>query len=99
MKNEELLATDNIKYTPKEFGNYVARLQYYKRCKVDPYLLNNVVVGFSEEQGAYIATVDQFGTYVESDYATTGFAGYLCKPQIYNNWNKDIDEATARKIV
>jgi 20S proteasome subunit beta 7 len=36
-----------------------------------------------------LAIVDLYGTYIESKFATTGFAGYFCKAIISNYWNEN----------
>nr|QBG49671.1 20S proteasome subunit beta 7 [Philasterides dicentrarchi] len=98
LKLEEYQANDNIKYTPKEIGNYIARIQYHRRSQINPYLLHNVVVGFNEQK-PYIGVIDQFGTYIEENFTCTGFSKYLCLPLLQNNWREDISENETQKLL
>ena len=88
---ETFLNNDNVAFTPRDYGNYLARLCYHRRNKSNPYYLTNVVAGYQNGQ-RYLASVDLFGTYVENKFITSGFAGYLCKPIISNYWKEDCTE-------
>ena len=48
--------------------------------------MNTIIGGFWEDK-PYLASVDLFGTYLESPYCLTGFADYMCKPIVTNYWN------------
>ena len=39
MKNQDYLSDDKIQFTPKDYGNYLARIQYKRRNDFDPYYL------------------------------------------------------------
>ncbi len=91
---------DNIHLTPRNYGHYLARLSYAKRNKFNPYLLHSVIVGYDEKNGgAYIANVDSVGTYLENDYALTGFALQMCQPIIQNYWNPQRDLPSTREVI
>lgn len=60
--------------------------------------MNSVIGGFWDDK-PYLASVDLFGTYLESPYCLTGFADYMCKPIVTNYWNENCDEEHAKKIV
>jgi len=91
-------ADDNISYTPKDFANFLARNCYAKRNKMNPLFMSSIVGGvFKGER--YLGSVDPFGTLIEASYLVTGYAHYLCKPIIENNWNENVNEAQAKQIV
>lgn len=58
----------------------------------------NVLGGVSNGK-RYLAGVDLYGTLIESNWAATGFAGYLCKPLIYNYWNENMSEEETKAIL
>ena len=73
-------------FSPRDYGIYLARLNYKRRDKFNPNYMNSIIGGFWEDK-PYLASVDLFGTYLESPYCLTGFADYMCKPIVTNYWN------------
>lgn len=65
---------------------------------MNPYLISNVIASY-ENDTSYLASIDAYGTYIESDYTATGFGSYYCAPIVENFWKPDCDEEHARKIV
>lgn len=43
INKQALQYDDGVKPTPRDFGNYLARISYQMRCKINPYYLQNVV--------------------------------------------------------
>jgi len=67
---------------PSEISNYLSTICYYKRNKMDPYMISNVVGGLDWNGNTVLFSVDQFGTKLQSDYFVTGFGAYFCSPII-----------------
>lgn len=91
-------ADDNISYTPADFANFLARNCYAKRNKMNPLYMTSVIGGFHQGK-KYLASVDLFGTLIESDHIVTGFANYLCKPIISNYYRNTMSEKEVKGIL
>ncbi len=57
MTREEFLNDDNIKFTPKDYGNYLARWQYQRRNKFNPFLIVSIMAGFHDKK-PYLSYID-----------------------------------------
>eukprot|EP01006_Ploeotia_vitrea_P049917 TRINITY_DN67393_c6_g2_i1.p1 TRINITY_DN67393_c6_g2~~TRINITY_DN67393_c6_g2_i1.p1 ORF type:complete len:226 (+),score=19.52 TRINITY_DN67393_c6_g2_i1:59-736(+) len=80
VSREDKVALDNVEKGPAEIYNYLSRVQYNLRCKFEPVLVNNVVVGFKDGK-SFLGTVDSIGTsYQEPECLATGFATHLAQP-------------------
>ena len=77
---------------------FPARNCYAKRNKMNPLYMTSVIGGYSNGK-RYLGQVDLFGTIIEGSNLVTGFAGYLCKPIIYNYWRENQTEEEVRKII
>ncbi|CAD8050756.1 unnamed protein product [Paramecium sonneborni] len=89
---------DGVHPSPRDYGNFLARLSYKKRCKINPLYLQNVIAGFHNGE-RYLALVDIYGTYLESNFVTTGFASYFCKAIISNYWNENCTLDQAKQVI
>eukprot|EP01015_Nassula_variabilis_P011968 TRINITY_DN1969_c0_g1_i4.p1 TRINITY_DN1969_c0_g1~~TRINITY_DN1969_c0_g1_i4.p1 ORF type:complete len:228 (-),score=35.44 TRINITY_DN1969_c0_g1_i4:55-738(-) len=98
MHQEELNANDNIKFSPSDYTNYLARLCYFKRNKGNPYYMVSVIGGYQNGQ-RYLGYVDLHGTHLEDTHIVTGFATYFCKPLLWNYWKEDQDEQQVKRVL
>lgn len=98
MTNQSYLNDDNISYTPRDYGNYIAQLQYHFRNKMNPLYLSNVVGGMQNGK-PYLALIDLYGTYIEKKTAATGFGTYLCDPIFDEKWNENCSEEQAKEAI
>ena len=65
---------------------------------MNPLYMSSIVGGVFKGD-RYLGSIDPFGTLIEGPWLVTGYAHYLCKPIITNEWNENIDEAKAKKII
>jgi len=98
MDQEVKLHDDNIVYTPHDFTNYLARQSYAKRNKMNPLYLTSILGGFYKGN-RYLGYVDMYGTMLEGTNLVTGYAGYFCKPLIWNYWNENQSEEEVRTLI
>lgn len=64
---------------PHDYFNYLSRLQYQRRMKMDPLWNGTIVGGVSQTNGeVFLGMVDLYGTKVESDFHITGLAAHYC---------------------
>ena len=90
---------DGHKMNPKEVYEYLTRLMYQRRNKLDPFW-NAVVLGGVDEDGKpVLAYVDMYGTNFESEVVATGFGLYLGLPLLRKAYHKDITCAEAEKVL
>jgi len=89
---------DKNQYSPKDYANYLARLTYAKRSKIDPLYCQNVIGGYTKGQ-RYLSYVDLYGTKFENTHIVTGFARYFAVPIITNDWNPEMSEEEVKQII
>ena len=65
---------------------------------MDPLYISSIVGGVYNGQ-KYLGMIDLFGTIIESETLVTGFANYLCKPIIHNEWKRGMNEAQVKEII
>lgn len=90
---------DNNRYEAKDYANYLARMSYAKRNKVDPLYCQNVVAGINQDGSRYLAYVDLYGTKFENTHIVTGFARYFGTPLLWNDWNPEMSEQEAKEVL
>jgi 20S proteasome alpha/beta subunit len=90
---------DKHRYSPKDYAQYISSMCYKQRNKADPYYLEGVVAGLDKKGGRFLGFVDLYGTFLELDYVTTGFARHLCGHIINSTWNADCDLQTALNVL
>jgi 20S proteasome alpha/beta subunit len=73
----EATLTDGGVLSPAEVHNYIKRLQYNRRTKVNPWLITVVVAGFAADGSPYLGVTDPWGTSWEDGVITTGVAGRI----------------------
>ena len=89
---------DGATMTPREVHNYLHRVQYNRRSKVDPLWNDTIVAGFADGE-AFLGFTDLYGSNFEENVAATGFGEYLALPLMRKAWHKDLTEAEAKKIL
>lgn len=89
---------DGHQLSPKAIHQFLARVMYNRRNKVDP-LWNRVVVAGFEEEKAVLGMVDLYGTHFESEVIATGFGEYLGLPLLRKAYRPDITVAEATAVV
>ena len=82
----------------KDYYNWVAAMQYQRRCKNDPMLITTVMAGFHEGK-IFLGEADSRGLKVEQDFCATGFGNYFCQVLLTNHWKADMEEAEARALL
>lgn len=71
---------DGHTYTPKSIYNYMGRVMYNRRTKMNP-LWNTVIIGgFTKEDGPFLGHVDKVGVAYENDTISTGYGAYMAQP-------------------
>ncbi|KAF4669301.1 Proteasome subunit beta type-4 [Perkinsus olseni] len=102
LENEDWLCDDGTERSPSEWAQYISRVYYQKRGKMDP-LYNNVVIGGINKKGSekpsYLATVDLYGTFFEEDIVATGFGQHLALPIMRRKHSNDMTETEARDML
>lgn len=89
---------DGHMLSPKAIHQYVARVMYNRRNKMDP-LWNKVVIAGMQDGVPMLGLVDLVGTHFESEVIATGFGEYLGLPLLRKAYRDDITVAEAKKVV
>ena len=85
---------------PHDYFNYLSRLQYQRRMKMDPLWNGTIVGGVSQTNGeVFLGMVDLYGTKVEGNFLITGLAAHYCQVLLQNAWRPDLPESDARKVI
>ena len=98
---EDLCENDGACFLhPKDYFNWVARMQYQKRLKSDPIMVTALFGGIhNKTKEPFLGSTNFHGTKVEADYLLTGLAMHYCTPLFTNRWSADMSEADARKLI
>ena len=86
MSKEGDIFDDRVKFGVKDYANYLAKLCYAKRNKMNPYFNNVVVAGYDNDQ-SFLGSVDLYGNFIVKDYVVAGFAKHFGLALIANNWD------------
>lgn len=89
---------DGHDLSPKAIHQYLARIMYNRRNKMDPFW-NYVVVAGVQEKKPFLGLVDLFGTHFESEVIATGFGELLGLPLLRKAYRPDITVEEAKKVV
>lgn len=103
---EETLADDGHVLTTSQIFEYLARVMYNRRTKVNP-LWNSFVVGGVDRRTAepFLSYVDLLGTTYSSPSIATGYGSYIAQPMLRKvvddlpNGCDDLDAELARKTL
>lgn len=89
---------DGHKLSAKAVHQYLARIMYNRRNKMDP-LWNYVVVAGVDEGQPVLGLVDLRGTHFEGEVIATGFGEYIGLPLLRKAYRPDIKVEEAKSIV
>lgn len=97
----DLLENDGAQFLkPKDYFNYLSRINYQRRMKMDPLWNGSIVGGVRADNGEiFLGMVDLYGTKVEGNFLLTGLAAHYCQVLLQNAWTPDLSEADARKVL
>lgn len=77
---------------------YLARVMYNRRNKMDP-LWNHVVVGGWQGGAPVLGLVDLVGTHFESEVIATGYGKYIGLPLLRKAWRQDITVEEGKRVM
>ena len=87
-------------YKPRDYFNYLSRLNYHRRMKMDPLWTGSVIGGVRKDNGeAFLGMIDLYGTKIEGNFVLTGLAAHYGQVLMQNAWKPDLSEAEARKVI
>lgn len=97
--DEECLA-DGFTYTPKSLFNWLTRVMYNRRSKMNP-LWNVAVVGGLQSGKPFLGYVDKLGVAYEADTLATGYGAYIAQPLLRDavERNPEMTEQEALTVV
>ncbi|KAJ3118019.1 Proteasome subunit beta type-7, partial [Physocladia obscura] len=108
LETKEKYFDDGLTLGPRNVFEYLCRLMYARRSKVDP-LWNSLVVAGVKNDESFLGYVDLQGTSYQSPTIATGFGGHLAQPILRKAYetaaggNADggdkLTEAQAQKIL
>lgn len=89
---------DGHHLSSKAIHQYLARIMYNRRNKMDP-LWNRVVVGGVDDGQPVLGLVDLVGTHFESEVIATGFGEYIGLPLLRKAYRPDIKVEEAKSTI
>ena len=85
---------------PKDYYNWISRMNYNRRMKMNPLWCSTVVGGVRKDTGeVFLGMTDLYGTRVEHDFLLTGLSAHYCQVLMQNGWRADISEQEAKKLL
>lgn len=88
---------DGHSLSAKSIHQYLSRVMYNRRNKMDPLWNSIVLAGWDE--GPVLALADLYGTNFESEVIATGYGGYIGLPLLRNAYREDITVEEGRKVI
>lgn len=89
---------DGHKLSTKAIHQYLARIMYNRRNKMDP-LWNYVVVAGVDDKQPVLGLVDLVGTHYESEVIATGYGEYIGLPLLRKAYHPDIKVEEAKSVI
>lgn len=85
---------------PRDYFNFLSRLNYQRRMKMDPLWNGSIIGGVRQDSGeAFLGMVDLYGTKIESNFLLTGLAVHYCQVLMQNSWRADMTLEEGRKLI
>lgn len=89
---------DGRQLTGREIYNWLSRVMYNRRMRLDP-LWNSLLVAGVHKGDVSLGMVDLYGTSFEEDFIATGFGHHLGMPILRERWRPNMPEAEARQLL
>jgi len=91
---------DGVKYTPRSLYNWLTRVFYSRRSKINP-LWNTVLVGGLVNDQPFLGYVDKLGVAYEAPSIASGYGAYIAQPMMRSALEKKglLTEAEARELI
>jgi len=95
---ENRLEEDGQELQPREVFNYLSRVLYNRRNKMDP-LWNYIAVAGFQNNEPFLALVDLMGTCYEDKLVATGYGAHIAMPLLRNAYRPDLTKEAAEKVM
>eukprot|EP01111_Echinosteliopsis_oligospora_P017561 TRINITY_DN765_c0_g1_i1.p1 TRINITY_DN765_c0_g1~~TRINITY_DN765_c0_g1_i1.p1 ORF type:complete len:257 (+),score=81.89 TRINITY_DN765_c0_g1_i1:57-827(+) len=95
---DDFCRDDGSRLYPQEIYNYLCRVMYQRRNKMDP-LWNSIVVAGHRDGESFLGHVDLLGTCYKDDYLATGYGAYIALPLIRKAWRPDLTQEEAVRLL
>ncbi|KAF7790134.1 hypothetical protein EIP86_001086 [Pleurotus ostreatoroseus] len=98
---EEFVAGDKHELGPAEIHEYLSRIMYARRSKMNP-LWNSIIVGGAKDGKSFLAYVDLLGTTYSASTLATGYGAYIALPlmrKAVEGRENELTEDEAKKII
>jgi len=94
----EFAVDDGCTIPPAALHNWLTRIMYQRRSKMDP-LWNSIIVAGFRNGKPYLGSSNIYGTMFEDNFMASGLGSHLALPLIRKGWREDLTEAEARKLL
>lgn len=91
-------ADDGHVISSRAVYQYLARVMYNRRNKMDP-LWNYVIVGGWQKGQSVLGLVDLVGTHFESNVIATGYGEYMALPLMRKAWKEEMTVEEGKKVI
>nr|AIF54504.1 20S proteasome subunit beta 7 [Tritrichomonas foetus] len=68
--------------TPSEVSNYIKRLMYERRSKMNPFVMRCILAGIDKDGSKLLTATDLYGTQWEDEYVASGYGAHMQGVQI-----------------
>jgi len=89
---------DGSRLQPSEIHQYLSRVMYARRSKVNPLWNQLVIGGVGQDNVPFLGLVDLYGSTYQDNTLATGYGAYIAQPLLRKAWRPDLSEAEARKL-
>lgn len=92
------MCDDGSRLQPREIHQYLSRVLYARRSKVNPLWNQLVIGGVGNDNTPFLGLVDLYGSAYQDNTIATGYGAYIAQPLLRKAWRPDLTEAEAQKI-
>eukprot|EP01105_Mastigella_eilhardi_P007426 TRINITY_DN1887_c0_g1_i1.p1 TRINITY_DN1887_c0_g1~~TRINITY_DN1887_c0_g1_i1.p1 ORF type:complete len:256 (-),score=61.20 TRINITY_DN1887_c0_g1_i1:60-755(-) len=89
---------DGFMIQSRELWNYLNRILYNRRSRVDPLWNDLIMIGWNAGK-PFLGALDKLGTAFEDNYAATGYGMYLALPLLRAGWREDLTHDQAKALI
>jgi 20S proteasome subunit beta 7 len=79
-ESDEIENDGGLFLRPRDYFNYLSRLNYQRRMKMDPLWNGSIIGGVNSSTGEpFLGQVDLYGTKIEGNFLITGLGAHYCQ--------------------
>ena len=94
------IQNDGVTLKTGDYFNYLSRVQYQRRMKMDPLWVTTIMGGVDKKTGEpFLGQIDMYGLKLKENFHLTGLAAHYCQVLLQNAWSPNMTESEAVNVI